>query len=227
MPDDVQKTPYLPQLPDPAAFNPNAQLPYGCTTEHIRHAMNEFVEFLAFVNQQLATRDISPLETLLMPANFSSMVGEFVIASIPKYCPTLAKNRYHNGHPDLIPAKRFPQNRVQYSDEGIEVKASRYLRGWQGHNPEDVWLMVLVFESNRANDRSIETGDSSLDQEVVKSIPFRFLMVLGAHLEKSDWRFSGRSATSRRTITASVTDTGYQKLMANWIYKASSGKSEG
>ena len=37
-----------------------------------------------------------------MPANFSSMVGEFMSATIPKYCKTLAKNTYHNGHPDLV-----------------------------------------------------------------------------------------------------------------------------
>ena len=45
-------------------------------------------------------------------------------------------------------------------------------------------------------------------------------MVCGALLEKSDWLFAGRSETSRRTITASVTRTGYDKMMANWLYKA-------
>ncbi|HRE48871.1 MAG TPA: hypothetical protein PLD47_14180 [Aggregatilineales bacterium] len=205
----------LPQLPDPAGFNPYAELPYGCTPEHIRLAMNEFIDFLSFVNQQLATKDIPRLETMLMPANFSSMVGEFVIASIPKYCPTLAKNRYHNGHPDLIPVGRFPKNRVQYTTEGIEVKASRYVRSWQGHNPEAVWLMVIVFESNRASD-----SDEADEGTAAVVIPFRFLMVAGAQLEKEDWKFAGRSATSRRTITASVADSGYQKMMLNWIYKA-------
>ncbi len=210
----------LPNPPDPAGFNPQAQLPYGCTPEHIRLALNEFIDFLSFVNQQLATKDIPRLETMLMPANFSSMVGEFVIASIPKYCPALAKNRYHNGHPDLIPSGLFPNNRAQYAHEGIEVKASRYRRAWQGHNPEDVWLMVLVFESNRASDAFVADEDAELHlAKSVKAIPFRFLKVVGALLEKSDWKFSGRSATSRRTITASVADSGYQKMMQNWIYK--------
>jgi hypothetical protein len=227
MTDDPSHAAYLPQLCDPSGFNPAAQLPYGCTTDHIRQAMDEFIEFLGFVNQQLATKGIQRLETLLMPANFSSMVGEFVIASIPKYCPTLAKNLYHNGHPDLIPAKRFPQNRVQYAQEGIEVKASRYQRGWQGHNAEEGWLMVLVFESNRPRDRLSDTGDVSESQPLVRPIPFRFMLVVCAQLEKSDWRFAGRSETSRRTITASVTDSGYQKMMANWIYKAPSENRAG
>jgi hypothetical protein len=38
-------------------------------------------------------------------------------------------------------------------------------------------------------------------------------------LAKADWQFSGRSETSRRTITASVSKAGAQKMMANWIYK--------
>ncbi len=37
-----------------------------------------------------------------MSANFSSMVGEFMTATIPKYCSTLAKINYHNGHPDML-----------------------------------------------------------------------------------------------------------------------------
>ncbi len=42
----------------------------------------------------------------------------------------------------------------------------------------------------------------------------------GAQIEKADWNFAGRSETSRRTITASVTTSGFQKMIANWIYKA-------
>lgn len=219
MSDSLVTSDITPQHPNPACFNPEAALPYGCTTEHIRQAMNEFVDFLSFVNQQLSTKDIARLETLLMPANFSSMVGEFVTASIPKYCSTLVKNHYHNGHPDLIPAGMFAGNRVQYSHEGIEVKASRYLRAWQGHNPENVWLMVFMFESNRSSDSfALEEGVVKPTKRPTHPIPFRFLRVVGAQLEKEDWKFAGRSAISRRTITASVADSGYLRMMGNWIY---------
>lgn len=64
------------------------------------------------------------------------------------YCSSLVKNQYHNGHPDLIPAGLFPNDAVQYATQGIEVKASRYMRGWQGHNPEETWLMVFVFDAS-------------------------------------------------------------------------------
>lgn len=197
-----------PEAVSPEGFNSNADLPYGLTTEHVRFAMSDFTGFLGFVNQQLNTKEMDRLESIVMPANFSSIVGEFMGSRIPKHCPSVVKNAYHNGHPDLIPAGVFPGDAVQHAAEGIEIKASRYLRGWQGHNPENAWLMVFVFDSNRPTDFTTAPK------------PFRFVMVLGARLLEEDWLFAGRSATSRRTITASVTRTGYEKMMANWIYKA-------
>lgn len=205
-PELVACTPYP---LSPAGFNPGTILPYGLTTDHVCLSMNEFLSFLSFINNQLHTRQMLRLEQIIMQATFSSLVGEFVKAAIPKYCPTIVKNLYHNGHPDLIPVGRFPGDAVQHSQEGIEVKSSRYLRGWQGHNPEDIWLMVFVYDSNSPADGGKNIGPK----------PFRFIMVVGSQLTRSDWLFAGRSETSRRTITASVTDSGYRKMMANWIYK--------
>lgn len=214
--NEIHPALYNPEPINRNGFNPNAQLPYGCRVDHIRAALEDFTNFLGYVNQQLISNSIARFESLLMPANFSSVVSEYVMGSIPKYCPTLVKNRYHNGHPDLIPANTYPGNRMQYAHDGIEVKASRYQRAWQGHNPEDVWLLVVVFEVERFIKRQRGRESEKL------LVPFRFLMVIGAQLEKADWRFSGRTVTSRRTITASVTDTGYQKMMSNWIYKDAS-----
>lgn len=76
--------------------------------------------------------------------------------------------------------------------------------------------MVFVFDSNT----------SQLDKETnepQRPRPFQFVKVVGAHIEKRDWMFSGRSETSRRTITASVTRSGYEKMEANWIYRRSEG----
>ena len=206
---DLEVHAYHPTPLDAAGFNPNARLPYGCTNKHIRQAMNDFLEFLSFINEQLHDKRIAPLESMLMPANFSSIVGEFLASSIPRYCSMLVRNRYHNGHPDLIPAHRFRDNAAQHSREGIEIKASHYFRGWQGHNPENCFLLVFVFDSSRPSDSA----------KKVNPKPFRFEQVLGARLTQRDWVFSGRSATSRRTITASVTESGYRKMIANWIYR--------
>ena len=198
-------------LPEPLnadGFNKKAVLPYGLKADHVREAMQEFIDFLGFVNGQLCSKNIPRLESMLMAANFSSMVGEFMTANIPKFCKTITKNLYHNGHPDLIPAGMFKGNAVQYAHDGIEVKASRYEKSWQGHNPEEIFLMVFVFEANGPRD--------SLRQ--IDSMPFRFKMVVGASLKKKDWKFAGRSGKSRRTITASVTRSGYEKMLHNWIY---------
>ncbi len=89
-------------------FNPAAVIPYGCTVEHVRSAMNDFLDFLSFINGQLHTKGTPRLETFLMPANFSSIVGEYMTIAIPKYCPGLAKNNYHNGHPDMLPSGVYP-----------------------------------------------------------------------------------------------------------------------
>jgi hypothetical protein len=144
-----------------------------------------------------------------MPANFSSIVGEFTTVAIPKYCPGLVKNQYHNGHPDLLPVGVFPGNAVQYATDGIEIKGSRYGSGWQGHNPEAVWLMVFHFDSNTPRDK--EAG--------IHARPFRFKCVYAAQLEKDDWNYSGRSSSSRRTITASVNKSGMEKMRTNWVYR--------
>lgn len=194
---------------NPAAFNPNAEIPYGLTVEHVQKSMEEFIDFLGFLNQQLHAKKLPRLEAFLMPAGFSSLVGEFINVTIPRYCHTVVKNRYHNGHPDILPKGVFPDDAVLHGPEGVEVKGSRHRKGWQGHNPEDVWLLVFVFDANSSRD----------EMQGIAPKPFRFLEVLGAELTKSDWRFSGRSATSRRTITASVTKSGYEKMSANWLYR--------
>jgi hypothetical protein len=201
----------IPEIPDAKSFNQNAVIPCGVTVAHVMQAMTEFTEFLGFIDTQLATKGMDRFEDMLMPANFSSMVGEFMSANIPKFCNTIVKNTYHNGHPDMLPAGRHELNSAQHAGaDGIEIKASRYARGWQGHNAEDVWLMVFVYAAGRPVDKALGTPKT----------PFKFLLVCGALLEKADWQFAGRSETSRRTITASVTTTGYNKMMANWIYKA-------
>ncbi len=69
--------------------------------------------------------------------------------------------------------------------------------------------MVFVFDSNTSSDTAKKMAPKS----------FSFQAVYAAKLTKKDWAFSGRSGTSRRTITASVTQSGIQKMKANWVYE--------
>jgi hypothetical protein len=195
-------------FPQEKHFNKGAILPYGLKNIDIMNSMTEFCDFLNLINTELMKKDLPIFEKILMQANFSSIVGEFINGTIPKYCTKLIKNKYHNGHPDLIEKGKFPNNAIQHSHEGIEIKASRYEKGWQGHNPENIWLMVFVFQSSRPND--------------ITALPFSFKAVYGAKLLESDWQFSGRNEGSRRTITASVKNSGFLKMNKNWIYKIQS-----
>lgn len=198
-----------PVVPNPSGFNSNCKLPYGLTIQAVKGAMESFCTFLGNINTMLHGNRMQRLECILMQANFSSVVGEFIKAGIPKFCGSLVQNGYHNGHPDLIPVGVYPKDAVQHGHQGIEVKGSRYRKAWQGHNAEDCWLMVVVFRAGRPTDFA----------KGVAPEPFAFVEILGAQLQQSDWKFAGRSATSRRTITASVQDSGYQKMTANWIYR--------
>lgn len=193
----------------PSMFNPNCILPYALKPEHVETAMQDFLNYLGVINHQANSKQMLRLESLLMPANFSSIVGEFMTTMIPNYCPNLVKNQYPNGHPDLIPINMFENNAVQYSTKGVEIKASHHSSGWQGHNAESVWLMVFVFDSNSANDKA----------RMIPPKPFAFKSVYAAKLAKDDWSFSGRSETSRRTITARVNRNGIQRMKENWVYK--------
>lgn len=206
--DAAEHTACTPSRTDPGWFNHGAVLPYGCTLEHIRLTMEGFLDFLGFVNLELYKRSIVRFESLLAPANFSSVVGEYAVSTLPDFCLSLVKNRYHNGHPDTLPAGTFAGDAVKHATEGVEIKASRRNSGWQGHNAEQCWLMVFVFDSNRPAD----------SKNGVAARPFTYKAAYLARLEESDWKFSGRKEGSKRTITASVTGPGRKKLLANWVY---------
>jgi len=205
--NDTERLACIPESLDQGMFNEACLLPHHLTVADVHSAMGEFLSFLEYLNLQLINRELPRLERFFMPANFSSLVGEFMVASIPKYNPLLIKNGRHNGHPDLIPVGVYPDNAALHGAVGIEIKASRSASGWQGHNAEDVWLMIFAFDANSQNDAN-------------PIRPFRFRFVAGAQVEKADWSESGRSGTSRRTPTASILLSGRAKITQNWIYKA-------
>jgi len=64
----------VPEPVERGGFNDLAVIPYGCTIEHIYEAMKAFTHFLRVVNVELNANGMSRLESLLMAANFSSVV---------------------------------------------------------------------------------------------------------------------------------------------------------
>ena len=54
--------------------------------------MNKFIDFIGFINQQLHDRSIPRLETMLMSATFSLIVGEFMVFTETLGNPFLAQS---------------------------------------------------------------------------------------------------------------------------------------
>ena len=147
---------YTPQPLNPNGFNPKVKLPYEVKTEHIRSAMTDFLNFLGFIDRQLYTKGIARFEKMLMPANFSSMVGEFMSVTIPKYCPSIVKNKYHNGHPDLIPAGVFAGDSILHTNNNTFAKNKLSKKGFS--SKVDVFPNTNLLRKAHARDFSTFTS---------------------------------------------------------------------
>jgi len=187
---------------DPRYVNRRAVLPYGLKVEEVEQAVTETYRLFHGLNDFLLSGGFRPLEELLLGNSLSGTISEFLVKNIARASETLEANMKIGGHPDLLPKGHCASNLVLKGDEGIEVKSSIQRGGWQGHNPEDCWLMIFRYAIG--------------EQEIV---PLTFLEILCARLERSDWSFSGRRGTSRRTPTASVTKSGVEKLRSNFLHR--------
>ncbi len=164
-------------------------------TYRLFHGLNDFLESSGFRR----------LEELLPGNSLSGIISEFLVKNIARASKTLEANMKIGGHPDLLPKGHYSSNFVLKGDEGIEIKSSIQRGGWQGHNPEEGWLMVFRYAIG--------------EQANGAWLPLTFVEILCARLEGSDWSFSGRKGTSRRTPTASVTTSGVEKLRRNFLYR--------
>lgn len=190
----------------PKGFNEGVALPYGLRAAEIKAAIDDIYDFLYNVNRFLVERGWDRLEETLSAATFSGVMSELVVEGASKRSATIIKNQHHNGRPDLVPRGYYPEDGCLRGVEGIEVKASRWSNGWQGHNVEDGWILICQYFIDR---------DA---QPIANRVPTRIDRVLCAQLEESDWSFSGRKEGSRRTPTAAIKRSGVEKLEANAIY---------
>lgn len=158
------------------------------------------------MNKFLVDKGYDRFEETLAGATYSGVISELIVQSLSKQSATLVANQWHNGRPDLVPVGQYGDKGVLRGDDGVEVKASRYESGWQGHNLESGWIMIFQYRID------LDT------HPVVDREPTRFERVLCARLEEDDWSFSGRREGSRRTITASIRKSGTDKLAAKPIY---------
>ncbi len=190
---------------DPGYVNRNATLPYGLIVSEIEQAVAETYRLFNGINENLVGNGFRPLEELLLGNSLSGIISEFLVKNIARTSASLEANLKVGGHPDLLPKGHYNSDLMLKGDEGIEVKTSIQKGGWQGHNPEDCWLMVFRYTVGK--------------QDGGETVPLTFIEILCAKLTKSDWSFSGRKGTSRRTPTASITTEGVEKLRRNFLYR--------
>lgn len=190
----------------PKGWSDNVKLPYGLRASEVKAAIDDIYDFLSNINKFLVGRGWDRLEETLSAATFSGVMSELVVEGVSKRSATIVKNQYHNGRPDLVPRGHYDDDGILRGADGIEVKASRWSNGWQGHNIEDGWIMICQYYIDRD---TLPLEDRA---------PTRFDRIMCAQLTEGDWSFSGRSATSRRTPTASIRRSGVSLLEANAIY---------
>ncbi len=190
---------------DPKYINRNVVLPYDLTIDEVSKAISETHRLFNGLNDFLTNSGFRPMEELLLGNFFSGILSELLVKNIARVSKTLVANLKVGGHPDLLPKGYYSSNLVLKGDEGIEVKTSIQKGGWQGHNPEDSWLLVFRYVVGIQDDDQV--------------VPLTFVEILCAKLTKKDWSFSGRKGTSRRTPTASITKSGVEKLRDNFLYR--------
>lgn len=190
---------------DSRYVNHATALPYGLTISQVSDAVRETYRLYDGINRYLAGAGFRPLEELLLGNSLSGIVSEFLVKNIARVSTTLIANKRIGGHPDLLPKDEYPSGSALKCPDGVEVKASQHKGGWQGHNPEECWLMIFRYRVGA--------------QTAGVTSPLTFSEIMCAQLQKSDWSFSGRKGSSRRTPTASITRTGVEKLRTGFLYR--------
>lgn len=190
---------------DPKFLNRKVSLPYELTIDEVMKAVSETYRLFNGLNKFLTTGGFRPLEELLLGNSLSGILSEFLVKNIARVSHSLVANLKVGGHPDLLPKGHYSSNLILKGDKGIEVKSSIQKGGWQGHNPEDCWLLMFRYIVGKQEDDQVA--------------PLTFVEILCAKLTKKDWSFSGRKGASRRTPTASITTSGVEKLRSNFVYR--------
>ena len=191
--------------PDLAKFNLQADLPYQLRSDDFQLAMQDVYDLLFDINASLVGRGLRRIEEIVRSAILSGILSDALSTSLARHARVLTLNRYHNGHPDLIPEGLYPNDAVKAGEEGVEVKATKGGGAVDTHGARAAWLCVFRY-----------TVDSQTEPAVERA-PTRIIEILLAKLSLDDFRRNLRSELGTRT--ASPNRNGIAKLRANWVYR--------
>ncbi|MGI8945306.1 MAG: hypothetical protein ACR2GL_03585 [Thermoleophilaceae bacterium] len=187
-------------------FDPNLELPYALKPEVFSIAMDDIYEMLATANEALIERGLLRLEESVRGAIYSGLLSDLMAEAIANHAGGLTKNEYPNGHPDLLPVGRYPDDSAQTAEEGLEVKITGKPGGAVDmHGNRTAWYCVSRYEVD------LDT------QPVVGRAPTRFTHIWVARLQPKDFRKNERGPLGTRTATPHK--EGLKVLRAGLLYK--------
>lgn len=189
-----------------SCFNPAPRLPYNLRVDDVRLAIQDVYDFFFDVNKFLFGRNLPRLDDTLRSSILSGVISDMLTESIAKHSRSLTPNRYHNGHPDLLVAGRYPENSVRSGVEGVEIKTTQKKGGGVDfHGAREQWVMVFVYRIDRQTQPAI-------DRE-----PLEFREAYLAKVFPDDFRRNDRGELGTRTAT--LDRDGLVKLREGWLYR--------
>jgi hypothetical protein len=192
---------------DPTCFNANAALPFNLRLSDFEMAMRDVYDFLADTNQFLVDKGLPRLDDTLRAANMSGCLSDMLTDSMAKHARNMARNGYHNGHPDLLVGGVYPNDKVKSGTDGVEIKATNKKGGAvDTHGARDQTMCVFGYRVDR------DPGKSMYDRE-----PLEFREVFIFAVTVADFRRNPRGILG--TPTSTLHKAGVAKLRSNWVYR--------
>jgi hypothetical protein len=152
---------------NPNGFNPAVKLPFNLRKSDFEAAMQDIYDFLSDTNQFLVDKGLPRLDDTVRAANMSGLLSDLLTDSMAKHARNMARNKYHNGHPDLLVGGEYPNDSVQSGTEGVEIKATNKKGGAvDTHGARDQYMCVFVYQADRDQTKSVYDRETLEFQEV-------------------------------------------------------------
>lgn len=187
-------------------FNADLPLPYNLRIDDFKVAMQDVYDFLHDTNDFLVNKGLSRLDDTLRPANRSGFLSDMLTDSLGKHSRSLARNKFHNGHPDLIVRGQHSNDAVQSAEQGVEIKTTRNQRAAVDfHGGRNQTLAIFVYRVD------VQT------EPAIKRAPLEFTGIFISTVLEADFRRYERGDLGTRT--SSLKKEVRAKLLESWIYR--------
>src|SRR5258708_31812313 len=97
--------------------------------------MQDMYDFLSDTNQSLVGNGLPRLDDAVRAANMSGLLSDMLTDSMAKHARNMARNSYHNGHPDLLVGGVYPNNSVKSGTDAVEIKPTTKRGPRRAHHP--------------------------------------------------------------------------------------------